>query len=209
MSNIKDVLENLGLSRDRLKRIRDKINEPVKPTHESVGLSGHLRILGISKDREVWTLCDDKNIITNTGFTVLNALWGGPTSPNTYATMRPRNIGIGVGFEASPTATMTRLKMGGTPYTELPTYIAACDDPAVTEGSGSGSSVRLEMLVPNGTGGSPYNGATLQEAGLFSASFNGGDTGSGGMLAYKTYASILKSDQFSLLYQWRFLWSAV
>lgn len=205
MSNFKDILQNLGLSKERLKRIRDKVNEPIKPSYESVGLSGHLRILGISKDREVWTISDDKNMITDLGFLVMTNLWGGPVSPNTYESMRPRKIGIGVGSEGSPTPSMTRLRMGGTPYTQLPTYIANIDQPAVTVNSGYG--VRLEMLVPNGDGGSPYNGAALQEAGVFTGGYSGGDTGSGGMIAYKTYASILKSNQFSLLYQWQFTWS--
>lgn len=203
MSNLNDVLGKLGLSRARLKSIRDKIDSGTKPV-ESVGLTGHLRILGISKDREIWTLCDDQNIVTNTGYAVMGALWAGPILPETYETMRPKKIGVGVGLEASPSVTMTRLKMSGTPYTQLPTYIADITSTG-TEGL---NGVRLEMLIPNGDGASPYNGASLQEAGLFTGSYQGGNTGSGGMIAYKTYASILKSDQFSLLYQWKFTWSA-
>lgn len=205
--NITSLQSSLNLSSKRIDEIQHILGKPT-PGSESSGIRGHLRILGVSKDR-TWTICDDKNLVTNTGYLVMASLWGGPSAPETYDTMRPRRIGIGTGTEASPTVTMTRLKMSGTPYSQLPTYIANTDQSVLISQSGAVRGVRLEMLVPNGDGLSPYNSVTLTEAGLFTASYAGGDTGSGGMIAYKTYPSITKTDQFSLLYQWQFIWSAV
>jgi len=204
--NLETLRSDLGLSDSRVQDIQSRLDAPRKGI-ERTGLHGHLRILGVSKDR-TWVICDDHNLVTNVGYFVMSSLWGGPTAPETYDTMRPRRIGIGTGTEASPTVTMTRLKMSGTPYTQLPTYIANTDQSVLISQSGAVRGVRLEMLVPNGDGLSPYNGVTLTEAGLFTASYNGGNTGAGGMIAYKTYPSITKTDQFSLLYQWQFIWSA-
>lgn len=201
MDKINQILASQGLSKARLDEVRSQMSLPASG-HEVVTARGHLKILGIN-NRDVWTVCDEKNMITNTGFMILSSMWGRPSSPETYDTLKPSRIAVGVGLEASPTPAMTRLKMGGTPYTQPPTFISAVTSVVFT-GSPNVTGCRFELLIPNGTGSDAYNNVTLQEAGLFPENYSGSSTGAGGMIAYKTYPPIFKTDQFSLLYLWSF-----
>lgn len=200
MDKIDQLLASQGLSKARLESVRNARN--ANDGIERVGVHGHLRILGIANDK-VWTISDEPNIITNTGFLLLASMWGGPTAPETYSTLRPAKIAIGTGLDASPTAAMTTLQMGASP-----TYITDITQ-TVFIGSPNTNGVRFELLIPNGTVSDPYNGEALQEAGLFPANYSGSSTGAGGMISYRTYPVINKTDQFSLLYQWTYTFTSV
>ena len=209
MDKIDEMLLSQGLSKLRLAEVRNRLGGSAVSSDsvERCRVKGHLQILGVSKDR-VWTVCDADNLVTNTGYLIMASMWGRPTSPETYDTLKPNRIAVGVGLESSPTASMTRLHMGGgTPYSLAPTYIAQVTQVLFT-GSPNTNGCRFELLIPNGTGGDPYNGVTLQEAGLFCEDYSGSSTGVGGMIAYKTYPSITKTTDFSLLYAWTFSFAA-
>lgn len=203
MDSIEQLLASQGLSKKRLAEVRQMAHASIPGGNvERVGVKGHLKILGIAEDR-VWTICDEDNIITNTGFALLAAMWGGPTAPETYNTLRPYRIAIGTGYNGSPTAAMTTLAMGA-----VPTFISTLTQ-VVSTGSPNVTGCRFELLVPNGTGSDPYNGVTLKEAGLFPDNYSSSTTGAGGMISYRTYPDINKTDQFSLLYQWSFAFSSI
>lgn len=202
MDHIDRLLARQGLSKSRLADVRENRMMQVPGVGEGVALRGHLKILGISEDK-VWTLADDHNMITNTGYLLMASMWGRPTSPETYTTLQPKRIGIGSG-SGTQTPSMTTLFMGA-----VPTYIGAVDEAVVFTGSPSTNGCRYEMLVPNGTGADPYNTTPLVEAGLFPNTYSGGATGAGGMIAHKTYPVINKNDQFSLLYLWSFAFTAI
>ena len=201
MDKIDEMLLSQGLSKLRLAEVRNRLGGSAVSSDsvERCRVKGHLQILGVSNDR-VWTVCDADNLVTNTGYLVMASMWGRPTDPETYDTLKPNRIAVGTGYESSPSASMTRLKMsGGTPYSDPPTYIAQVTQVLFT-GSPNTNGCRFELLIGNSTA----NGITLQEAGLFCEDYSGSSTGVGGMIAYKTYPSITKTSDFSLLYAWSF-----
>lgn len=209
MDTISQLLASQGLSRKRLNEVRELSELPTlgkQPRNvEHVGVKGHLKILGIANDK-VWVACDKDNIITDVGFALLAAMWGGPVSPDTYLTLRPNRIAVGTGAYTSPTGSITKLDMGV--GGALPTYISTLTQISFT-GATTITGVKFELLIPNGTPSDPYNVGTptLTEAGLFAHDYSGSTTGNGGMISYRSYDPITKSEDFSLLYQWSFVFA--
>lgn len=206
--HIDELLANAGLSKQRLdqiRRLRDH-SDSIKEGRSSGRFAsrakafGHLRVIGIDQSG-ARLLVDDFNTITNKGFEILSRVWSGQFGGGTYAdNYQPSIISIGNTSHGSSIETQTAMATAAGPN-RLVSGVGGLN--AVTTATVGTSGCKFEFIL----GTSQGNGITFTEAGLFPKNVEGSATGSGGMIAYKTYVGLPKSITLSLLYSWEFTFS--
>ncbi len=162
---------------------------PASDTDRVIRVRGELSIARIFPGGEKELLVEKSNLIVNQGFTILAYVWGGPSTPESYATLQPGKIGVG-----------TSLVAADVNQTDLQGAIAGARF-AFTGKSFLGTpvnGVQFDMLIPQTE---PLTlGADLKEAGLFSVN----SASTSGMIARQVHTTITKTSAFQLLYSWKF-----
>lgn len=204
IDRIDELLANAGLSKNRLDKIRHlrDHSEAIRAGRSGKLSSratafGHLKVIGIYGD-DAKVLVDDFNTITDKGFEIMARVWCGQFGAGSYASNYQPSI-ISIGTSTWPDNFASRTAMATSAGSErLVSGVGGLND--VTTATVGAAACKFEWIV----GTSQGNGVSYAEAGLFPKDVEGSDTASGGMIAYKTYTPLPKSNTLSLLYSWEF-----
>lgn len=201
---IDELLANAGLSKKRLEHVRKlrDHSDAIKARRSGKLMTratafGHLKVIGINADG-ARVLVDDYNTITDKGFEILARVWAGQFGGGSYASnYQPAIISIGTSSHASNIPAQTAMATAAG-VQRLVSGVGGLN--AASSSLVGSSGCKFEWIVETTQG----NGYTFVEAGLFPKNVEGSATASGGMIAYKTYAGLPKTDTLSLLYSWEF-----
>lgn len=168
-------------------------------TSNRIGVHGHLKIYGKNAGG-MYVLRDQPNLITNKGFQILAFMWGGPDSPETFATVRPFKIAVGDPTTATPitSPTVTQIQLDQ----EITGARRDIDQRVFLTSGGNTNGVRFELEYTDGD--AFVNGHNLSEAGLFPSSFESPY----GMIARQTFSPIPKTGSFAVAIHWSFTFTA-